>query len=230
MKNETKPMKKLQKTTILLVSILFAACKNQTNYLDFEKEVIVEIFPNLMDSIWVASQINLTPPPVTFNEKSKVWTSGEKDLQELKRSFNLELNYLKKDSTKIFVEIFEENIPISKNEHNELIKHFKNIEIIKDENDTLKNRLDKTRINGYKNLNITYIKSNTKFTGRKVFIYHEIYGIVSISRIKFDKKKKFGVISIGVHRSSGGNDYRVFIKRIKNKWIIEHFEESRVDS
>ena len=219
-------MKKLQKTTILFLIILFAACKNQANDLDFEKDVIVEIFPNLIDSIWVANQINLTPPPVTFNEKSKLWISGENDLHELKRNLNLELSNLKKDSTKIFVEIFEENIPISKVEHNELIKHFKNIEIIIDENDTLKNRLDKSRINGNKSLMITYFKFGTRSQQSKVIGYYEIYGMVSISRIKFDKKKEYGVISIGVHRSTGGNEYRVFIKRIKNKWIIDQIKES----
>lgn len=219
-------MKKLQKTTILFLIILFAACKNQANDLDFEKDVIVEIFPNLIDSIWVASNISMMPPPIIFNEKKEFIDYGEIDLHELNRNLNLELSNLKKDSTKIFVEIFEENIPISKVEHNELIKHFKNIEIIKDENDTLKNRLDKSRINRYKNLNITLIKSNPKITESKVYNSSNIDGMVSISRIKFDKKKEYGVISIGVHRSTGGNEYRVFIKRIKNKWIIDQIKES----
>lgn len=219
-------MKKLQKTTTLFLIILFAACKNQANDLDFEKDVIVEIFPNLIDSIWVASNISMMPPPIIFNEKKEFIDYGEIDLHELNRNLNLELNNFKKDSTKIFVEIFEENIPISKDEHNELIKHFKNTEIIKDENDTLKNRLDKSRINRYKNLNITLIKSNPKITESKVYNSSNIDGMVSISRIKFDKKKEYGVISIGVHRSTGGNEYRVFIKRIKNKWIIDQIKES----
>lgn len=221
-------MTKLQKTTFIIIIILFAGCKKQINVLNFEKNVMVEIFPSLIDSLWVSSQITMMPPPILFNEKKEFIGYGKRNIEEIKRNLNLELIEIKKDTSKILVEILEENIPIrNDDEQKELIKHFKNIEISKDINDTLKNKIDKRRLNLYKNLKIFYTKSSPRTNAKWEYLnLYKIYGTVSISRITFDKKKEFGVISIGVYRYYDGNGYRVFIKKVKNKWIVDKIEES----
>ena len=57
-------MKKLQKRTFILLIILFASCEKKVSELEFEKNVMTEIFPNLIDSTCFDSRLIKLLPPV----------------------------------------------------------------------------------------------------------------------------------------------------------------------
>lgn len=56
-------MKKYFKTTLLLVvTLVISSCEKEEAEIDFEKSVMTEIFPNLVDSICLDSRKMLPPP------------------------------------------------------------------------------------------------------------------------------------------------------------------------
>ena len=63
---------------------------------------------------------------------------------------------------------------------------------------------------------------------KKDYDFH-FSGVAYLSRIQFDKTKHFGVLEseISCGRLCGGG-IRVFIKKVKGKWIIEKIEETWV--
>jgi hypothetical protein len=221
-------MTRLLKLIPLLFIFLSLGCEKKKTALEFEKEVLTEIFPALIDSIWVSSQVTMTPPPVIFNDKKEFVTYGQKDIKQLKKDLNVDLESFKKNNLPLLATILDTIQKIDKRESNELHNHFKQAKIIKENlTDSLKYKIDTQRFNSNKHLKILYTSEiprdleNYEFNNRR-----KIYSAISMTRILFDESKIYGILSIGLYRYGNSHGYRVFIKKVKNKWIIDKIEES----
>ncbi|OUD28622.1 hypothetical protein FPG59_16035, partial [Flavobacterium sp. FPG59] len=56
-------MTKLQKITFIITIILFASCEKKISEVDFERNVMTEILPTLIDSTCIDRRIMLNFPP-----------------------------------------------------------------------------------------------------------------------------------------------------------------------
>lgn len=223
-------MKKLQKTTfILFLIILISSCDNKKSELDFEKNVMLEIYPKLIDSLWIYNSISNSFSFVKLDKNNKVIGVEPKDKNKLKKQYNKRLSEIKKDTSRIFVVILNRISRIQPFELNELKNHFKNAILYQNkELDTLDYSVDHKKFSSIKYLKVKYI---SKFTmDDRVWVNRNDYffwGVVSFSRIQFDIERKYGVLTSSVICGGlCGHGYRFFIKKMKDKWIIDKVEEA----
>ena len=111
--------------------------------------------------------------------------------------------------------------------HSTLKKYFKNIEL---ETDSLENTIEyNIDISQFNNNNRYLFKYYSGFPkGREIwrteYPYH-LGGVMSFSRIFFDKNKEFGVLAAGFsYGILNGNGFRIFIKKESGKWVIDKIE------
>ena len=204
--------------------------------MEFEKNVLTEIFPHLVDSVCVDCRIIMNPPPMfgeyIFDKNGKyVRTDSLKATKDEKSKYEKWKklrNKIKKDTSKLIVAFAPELRKIRDNVKLDFEKHFPNVMLNKTKNGT-KTIYDfdfsKIKLNNkfkLKNLNEfpkdRYVIWETKYD----FIFS---GILDFSRIQFDKTKQFGVLEAGFGCGGKcGQGYRIYIKKKKNKWIIDKIE------
>ena len=223
-------MKKLLKiTSFLFLLILISCCDNKKSELEFEKNVMFEIYPNLIDSMWIYERIRSSPPNFKLDINNKLIGYQPKDKKKLKEIYNEELSVIKKDSAKIFVVIIDKILKTNPDSMIKLQNHFKNA-IVKTNStiDTLEYSINQKEINSIKSLRVKFI-SEFKMNERvwENNYKYSIYGVVTFSRIQFDKEKKYGLLTSSVICGGlCGTGYRIFIKKIKNQWVVEKVEEA----
>jgi hypothetical protein len=224
----------MQKITFFFILILFTSCEKKISDLDFERNVMSELFPTLIDQTCVDTRLFRNPPPKYGNyiydvngtnigiDTSNVSDSERKKMQDWKR----ERDKILKDTSSIII-AFNPNINDNpENVEEDFKKHFPNAQLSKSKGE--KYILD------YKNitLNDKYKLKNIKdfperndddFWQKKYgFVFS---GIVSFTRIRFDENKKFGVLDAGfVCGNLCGQGYRIFIKNENGKWIIDEIQ------
>ncbi len=221
----------------IILSILFTmSCNNSLTEYAFEKNVMMEIFPELIDSTCYDSRIYRNPPPLfgkQIFDKSGQYvcvdstTITEKE-KEILNKWEGEIEDIRKDTSTIF---FAFDPVISRNGENvkeDFEKHFPSIKL-----DTVEINIGKKLV-----LEIDKIKLNNKFKfknfnefpkGRdSIWIkkYNFIFsGFVYVTRIQFDKDKSFGVLDAGYNCGGKcGRGYRIFIVKKNNKWKIDKIE------
>ena len=229
-------MRKLQKITLILSIIFFASCKKEITDLEFEKNVLTEIFPVLVDSVGVDCRIIMNPPPM-FGEyifdkngeyvrtDSLKATKDEKLKYEKWKTFR---NEIKKDTSKLIIAFSPELKKIRDNVKSDFEKHFPKAKLNETENGTETiYDFDFSKIilnNKFK------LKNLNEFPKDRFAIWETKYdfvfsGILDFSRIQFDKTKQFGVLDAGfVCGGKCGQGYRVYIKKVNTKWIIDKIE------
>lgn len=221
---------------LVLILILFTSCNKRLSDLEFEKKVMVEIFPDLIDSICFDSRMILSPPPLLG-----------------KRIYDKEGNYIGRDTTKVTKEQTEKltewknNQKAIENDTSRIIiafdpvikrnstavkadfeKHFKGEKI---SNPTKKT--DATYVLDFENIklkNRIKLKNISEFPSDKYLIWKTKYnfnfsGVVSFSGIQFDQNRKFGILDGGFMCGRlFGNGFRIYIKKINDKWIIDQID------
>ncbi|MNR95519.1 hypothetical protein D3C72_266510 [compost metagenome] len=211
--------------SILFLIIWISSCDNKTSELDFEKKVMLEIYPSIIDSICVSKEISFSSSLSTFNKNGKLQAFESKI--KLRENYNQTLAKIKEDTSRIFVTVDPIIVSINQDDKKELSKHFKKAILSKG------NRTDSTRylIDTMGFGSIKYLK--VKFTSKKNYRLeglenrYRINGIVSFSRIQFDNEKKYGVLTTSVICGGlCGQGYRIFIKKAHGKWIIDKFKET----
>jgi hypothetical protein len=223
-------MKKLQKISfILFLIILISSCDNKTSELDFEQNVMLEIYPNLIDSLWIYNSISNSVSFVKLDKNNKVIGVEPKDENKLKKEYNKQLVKIKKDTSRIFIVILDTIFRMQPFERNKLKNQYKNAILYKNkELDTLEYSVDHKRFSSIKHLKVKYIpkfKMDERVWDNKSV--YSLWGAVSFSRIQFDTEKKYGILtSVVICGGLCGHGYRIFIKKVKNKWIIDKVEEA----
>jgi len=190
---------------------------------------MLEIYPNLIDSLWVYNSISNSVSFVKLDKKDKIIGVEPKDKDKLKQEYNKQLAEIKKDTSRIFIVILDTISRIQPFERNELKNRFKNVSLYKNkELDTLEYSIDHKKFSSTKHFKVKYI---TKFKmNERVWESKNAYnfwGVVSFSRIQFDTEKKYGILTSSVICGGlCGHGYRFFIKKVKEKWIIDKVEEA----
>lgn len=225
-------MKNFQKTTLLLILLIFvSSCKKKQTELEFEKSVMTEIFPSLVDSICVDCRILFLPMPLgksIFDENNNYIGSDTSKIKVEREKWERELVKIKNDTSKIIIAF---DSKIKRNQYNvkeDFEKHFSGAKIFESKKEQiLEYDFDFKKI---KIKNKFVLKNISEFPKGKGEIWKAKYnfifsGVVFFTRIQFDKDKKFGILDGGF--ACGrlcGQGSRIYIKKVNNKWVIDKIE------
>ena len=217
---------------LLIVAIIMSSCEKKVTEIDFEKGVMTEIFPSLVDSICIDSRKMLPPPPMGENVYDKAGHYVRTDSTKVTREQKIEYGEWKKERDKLEKDTSAVIIAfdpfLTKNE--KLIEeskfYFPKVEIYKFKNEEeSKFRFDFEKIklnNRFKLKNISEFPKDDIFETKYDFIFS---GIVSFSRIQFDKERKNGILVSGfVCGRLCGHGFIIHIKNVKNKWIVDKIQ------
>ncbi|GGE29132.1 hypothetical protein [Psychroflexus planctonicus] len=220
--------------TLLLISIILVlfSCEKKQSELEFEQSVVYEIFPALMDSLHFDFRLNPPPPPrPVFNEKGEIIGTDTTGIGKALSDYEKKKAELKADSVKLVVAIRDSVYPLELDEKNQLLEHFQSHNLKLDSTDlSTEYKIDLNKLIADKNLRFKYLSDFPEGTNiwKKDYDFH-FSGVAYLSRIQFDKTKNFGVLEseISCGRLCGAG-IRVFIKKVKGKWIIEKIEDTWV--
>ena len=233
-------MKKIIKLIFIIVVILFSSCEKKVTDLEFEKNVMTEIFPSLIDSTCIDVRLFTNFPPEygqSIYDKTGhyIGVDSTKATEEQKQKlleWKINTEKIKKDTSKIIIAfdpLLKDNSQVLREDFE---KHFKNAKIF-----ISKEKKETEYIFDFKN-----IKLNNKFELRNISQFPKERGLIWVakydfvfsgavffSRIQFDKDKKFGILD-GGFACGGlcGQGYRIYIKKVNNKWIIDKIENTWV--
>jgi hypothetical protein len=211
---------------LLFVIILFMSCQKKMSDLEFEKNVMTEIFPDLIDSICFDYRTVLNPPPIygllTYDENGhRISVDSTISMEEQKQrmtKWKLNQEAIEKDTSKLIVAFNPKIEKSSKDLKEYLEEHFKVTEVFYP-----KIEGDSTYTIDFKNIplkgkfqlrNISeFPKDRYEFWRKK---YNFIFsGVIYFTGIQFDKSRKFGVLdgsfSCGRHCGIG---LRIYIKKV----------------
>jgi hypothetical protein len=232
-------MRKFIKTTLLLITVItISSCEKKATEIDFEKSVMIEIFPSLVDSICVDCR-KMIPPPMLgefvtdrTGHVSEDSTKATKRQKIKYREWEKGREKIEKDTSKLIVAF----VPILKKIRGEVNedfeKHFHKIKLYEP-----KVEKDMEYIFEFKNIKLDHkfkLKSYFEFPQERDAIWETKYnfvfsGVLDFSRIQFDKNKKFGVLDAGFGCGSlCGRGSRIYIKKVHGKWVIDKIERTWV--
>lgn len=219
-------LKNLFKTALLLLFItLIASCNKKESDLKFEQDVMYEVYPALIDSVWVNAVLTYVPPPPPEVDPSEYKLNRR---NESNKRFNQELAEFKKKQFKVDLVVLDKAIP--KENRKELQEHFKDA-ILSENNllDTLEYKFNRKKLDAYSAFHLHYLARIPR--GNDRIFYNEccysVPGIIIFSRIQFDDKKKYGVLTAGINCGDMcGYGYRIYIKKIKDKWVVDKIEDA----
>jgi hypothetical protein len=227
-------MKKL-KTTFILIIIFFASCEKKLSELDFEKNVMTEIFPVLVDSICVDCRIMIPPPQIgesIFNKEGKyVRTDTTKATKEEIIEFAKWKNNriaVEKDTSKVIVAFAPKLRKIRESVKDDFEKHFPNAKLHEPKNEIVTEynfEFQNIQLNNkfvLKNLNDFPKERGAIWKAKYNFIFS---GVLDFTRIQFDENKIYGILDAGFGCGSKfGQGFRIYIKKQNNKWKIDKIE------
>jgi hypothetical protein len=224
-------MKKYQKTTFILLIIFFANCEKKVDELEFERSVMTEIFPDLIDSICIDSRTFKLPPPVgkaIYDKDDNYVGRDTTNIKSERENWKKEINRIENDTSKIII-AFDPKLEKSRDSlKNYFEKNFSNTKIFKAKTESKTNY-----ILDFKNIKLNgkfELKNISEFPKERGVIWEIKYnflfsGVVSFSRIEFDKEKKFGILNGGFYCGRlCGQGFRIYIKKVNEKWIIDKIE------
>ncbi len=216
--------------SVLILLILISSCEKKQTELEFEKSVMTEIFPSLVDSICVDCRILFLPMPLgkSIYDKNNNYIGRDTfNIKVEREKWKKELVKIKNDTSKIIIAL----APIRKirgDVNSDFEKHFPKIKLY-----VLKEEMDVEYIFDFKNIKLNNkfeLKNLSEFPKERGAIWNTKYnfvfsGVLDFSRIQFDKDKRFGVLDAGFGCGSKfGQGSRIYIKKVNNKWVIDKIE------
>jgi len=233
-------MKKLVSLLFIISSILFTSCKKEISDLEFEKNVMTKIFPSLIDSTCMDTRLFTNFPPEygeSIFDKTGHYigvdsTKATKEQKQKLLEWKINTEKIKKDTSKIVI-AFNPIIEYSNEDLKEYLeKHFKNTKAcVPKEKIYNEYILDFQKIKLNNRFELRHINQFPKERGRIWLTTYNFNfsGAVFFSRIQFDQNKKFGVLNGGFACGDRcGQGFRIYIKQINQKWIIDEIEETWV--
>jgi hypothetical protein len=213
----------------IILTILYSCQDNKEKSAEQEHTVMEEIFPTLIDSMWVEITYSMMPAPIReiydSNSRHTEFESIEKS-QAFKNEIVEELRKSKRNLNQITIVVSDTIHKIDEENVSQLRKHFQSA--IFDETKEINNtehKIDFSRYKADKVFNLIYA---SEFKSKKYDLSREnILSEISFSRILFDKDKIFGILTCEyICGGLCGNGYRIFIKKVNNRWIIDKIDES----
>jgi hypothetical protein len=225
--------KNIKITLLLIVVIIMSSCEKKVTEMDFEKSVMTEIFPSLVDSICVDSRVLFLRPPLgkpIYDKNGNYVTLDTTNIKEERENWNRELEKIKNDTSKIII-AFDPKLNKSENNVEEdFEKHFLGTKIFETKTN-LECNIDFKKI---KLKNKFVLKDISEFPKERGVIWKTKYnfvfsGVLDLSRIQFDKDKKFGILDGGfLCGRLYGQGFRIYITKINNRWVIDKIDETWV--
>ena len=194
--------------SVLILLVLFSSCEKKQTELEFEKSVMTEIFPSLVDSICVDSRKMLPPPPMGESVYDKtghyVRTDSTKTTNKQRiqyREWQKKREEIEKDTSSVVIAL-DPFLKKNEAELNQLLKEYNSkIQISqRSEKELDKFRLDFEKIklnNKFKIKNISeFPKVESEYRNLLYELKYDFVfsGILQLSRIQFDKQKQFGIL------------------------------------
>lgn len=224
-------MKNFQKLASLLILLIFvSSCEKKQTELEFEKSVLTEIFPSLVDSICVDCRILFLPMPLgksIYDKNDNYIGQDTSNIKAEREKWEKELVKIKNDTSEIII-AFAPVRKIRGDVSSDFEKHFPKIKLY-----VPKEELDVEYIFDFKNIKLNNkfkLKNLSEFPKERGKIWNTKYnfvfsGVLDFSRIQFDKDKRFGVLDAGFGCGSKfGQGSRIYIKKVNNKWVIDKIE------
>ena len=229
-------MRKLNQTIFILLIIFFTSCEEEVTEIEFEKNVMTEIFPSLIDSTCIDIRLMTNYPP-KYGESIYDKTGHYIGVDSTKATKEEKIKLLewkkrtleiKNDTSKIII-AFDPKIQNSREDlKNDFEKHFPSAKLYrpKAENET-------EYIFDFKSIKLNNkfeLKNVSEFPKERGVIWETKYnflfsGVVYFSQIQFDKQKSFGILDGGFYCGRlCGQGFRIYIKKVSNKWIIDQIE------
>jgi len=217
---------KLSKPIFIILVLLssFGCKKKELPESEFEKEVLNNVFVEIVDSIYMDRRMMLGPPPPIFTSKiNKVDTTGH--ATELRKYLHYK-DSIKNIKERILLGVYEQVGKISSLE-TEIIS--KEVELSNFAYDTLKEGDEfKFDLKPFKNNRKFRFESTSKYLHEKNWNLNDKsnslipVGTVFISRIQFDKTKTKGVLTAGASCGGGkcGRGFLVIIENKTGKWKV----------
>lgn len=218
-------MRKIYFVLLLISGIILTSCDKKEKDLQFEKDAMYELYPALIDSVWVNAVLTYVPPPPPEVDPSEYKLNRR---NESNQRFNKELTEFKKKKIPVDLVFFDK--VVVRDNSKELQEHFKDAVLSKDNvTDTLEYKLDRKKLDAYQAFHLKYVPRIPR--GNDRIFYNEccytVRGIIILSRIQFDSEKKYGVLTAGIECGGMcGFGYRIYIKKVKDKWVIDKIEDA----
>jgi hypothetical protein len=223
-------MKKLSKILLLIISLALFSCKKKNSNLEIEKEIINNLFVEIVDSIHEDPRIYLTFPPfpdIIYDQKgNKIGVDSTEYKIEIIKYNNLE-ELRKKDTTKLLIGVNEKIYKPSKYEFESIKSYFKRLKLqIDTTNNPIENKID---VDDFKNNNKFRFKYLSEFPEGSNILNDDgtfkFSGGISLSKIIFDTKKQIGILCGNyLCKPKCGIGYLIIIEKINNKWKIKKVE------
>jgi hypothetical protein len=216
--------------SVLILLILISSCEKKQTELEFEKSVMTEIFPSLVDSICVDCRILFLPMPLgksIYDKNDNYIGQNTSNINAEREKWEKELVKIKNDTSKIII-AFAPVRKIRGDVNSDFEKHFPKIKLY-----VPKEEMDVEYIFDFKNIKLNNkfkLKNLSEFPKERGAIWNTKYnfvfsGVLDFSRIQFDKDKRFGVLEAGFGCGSKfGQGSRIYIKKVNNKWVIDKIE------
>ncbi len=217
---------------LIAVAMAFGACKTDGSYLMFEKHVMKQIFPSLIETVCVDSRIFLHPPPqhekimqYPFDKKEGYRMAGSKLTEAQKNEWKVweeEIKKIKKDTAPVIIAFDPLLAPSAENLAKELEEHYRGARpIILNKKDSYVFDYQTIKLKGpFKVRNLSGFPASNKIWDTPYdFVFS---GIVFFSRIQFDQGRNFGVLEASFTCGGKcGKGYHIFIKKVNGAWEID---------
>ena len=219
-------MRLLKFIFITLILLSFFGCKKkQVDELQFEKDVLNNVFVEIVDSIYMDRRVMLPPPTPRIDFKTdKEDTIGfHKKLKEYWHN----IDSIKNDKTRILLGVYDDVTKISPLETEMIIKKI----------DVSGYTYDISKETDEYKFDLKAFKNNRKFNFQKASKYPQEknwdlndksnflfpVGTVWVSRIQFNKTKTSGILAAGASCGGGrcGRGFVIIIENKSGKWKIE---------
>ncbi len=219
-------------STVILTFLI--SCKKQSP-LDFEKEVMAEIFDDVIDSLAFDRRIAKLMYEYPFGEpvydsKGNYLYSDSTAVINERAENRIKIEEVKRDTLNLFLAIKDSTYKIKDDDVIDFKNHFKNIIVEKEASDSSYFRLELKKYYKGKKFKYKYLSEfpdrDTIWTTNYKF---EFAGIMMFSKIKFDKTRNYGVLKGGgLLGRLNGQGFIIFIKQVNKKWIIDKIKPTWV--
>jgi hypothetical protein len=223
-------MRKLKIIFILIISFTIFNCEKKNYNLEFEKEIINNLFVEMVDSIHKDPRIYLNFPPfpdIIYDQKLNkiVVDSTEYKIEIVKYNHKEEL--IKKDTTKLVIGVSEKIYKPSEYEYESIQSYFKRLKLqIDTTSNSIENKID---LENFKNNNKFRFRYLSEFPEGANILNNDgtfkFSGGIAFSKIIFDKRKQLGILCGNyLCEPRCGIGYLIIIEKVNNKWKIKKIE------
>lgn len=217
------------KSIVLLVIILFIGCNKRESTLDYEKNVMNQIFSDLIDSLYYdlrTEPLVFPPPPAGVYISEDIRKKNKLSFEKMRQEHELNKQKILNDTSRILI-IVHDTVSKYTDQNN---KYLENIVFLNDTSSmNLEYVIDLSKFSENKKHLFSYRSKFPNVRGRQ--FYRELrknpplnhFGaVVGFSKISFDKEKNHGVLSAGIsYGILNGSGFIIYIKKDNDKWIID---------